>query len=191
MRGTAFSVLIVSGLVTAQLCGAATENTDEVLVRGTRLKGLKAAIIEAENRFYARYNELNKVDDYDIDCSKNAHTGSRVAQRHCFTKLQTQAMAQHAREVVEMFQQHPKPLDIMPGQSQTDFPAGMTATARPPNTDPVAVWLSRFDDYRDNMLYLLKMNPDLRRLAREREEAEARYDAEYKRRLKGRLVHWE
>lgn len=38
------------------------------------------------------------------------------------------------------------------------------------------------------MLYLLKMNPDLRRLASESENAQKRYDAEHRRRLKGRLM---
>ncbi|MBK6674546.1 MAG: hypothetical protein IPG49_14180 [Proteobacteria bacterium] len=65
---------------------------------------------------------------------------------------------------------------------------GLGLTGRPPNTDPEAVWLAHFDDYRDNMLYLLKMNPDLRRLASESENAQKRYDAEHRRRLKGRLM---
>jgi hypothetical protein len=66
-------------------------------------------------------------------------------------------------------------------------PAGMTAVGRPPNTDPQAVWLAHYDEYRDNFLYLLKMNPDLRRMARDAERAQRRYDREYKRRLQGRL----
>ncbi|HMA10311.1 MAG TPA: hypothetical protein VKO83_00390, partial [Steroidobacteraceae bacterium] len=67
-------------------------------------------------------------------------------------------------------------------------PAGMTGRGRPPNTDPVAIWLAHYDDYRDNMLYLLKVNPDLRRLAQAGEDAKKRYDSEHKRRLKGRLI---
>lgn len=38
------------------------------------------------------------------------------------------------------------------------------------------------------MLYLLKMNPDLRRLVRERDDAQKRYDAEYRRRFKERGI---
>jgi hypothetical protein len=41
------------------------------------------------------------------------------------------------------------------------------------------------------MLYLLKTNPELRRLAAEGEAAQKRYDKEYKRRLKGRIGHAE
>lgn len=155
---------------------AASQLTDEVVVRGTRLRELKAEIVAAEERFYARYNELNKVDDYDIECALDTHTGTKIPQRRCFTRLQLAARSQHGFETLQMFQ---------------DQSEGTGRVPRPPNTDPDAVWLARYDDYRDNMLYLLKMNPDLRRLAREREAAERRFNAEYKRRLGGRLVVFE
>jgi len=170
--------LAVQGAVGAQPDSASnparTETTDEVLVRGTRLRELRAAIVEAEDRFYARYNELNKVDDFDIECAMDAHTGTLIKQRRCFTKLQLEARSQNGREVLQMFQ---------------DQAAGLTG--RPPNTDPEAVWLAHYDDYRDNILYLLKVHPELRRLARERDDAEKRYSTEYRRRLKGRLIHIE
>ena len=182
MRRKWVGMLMTAGIFGAPICGATQpEVTDEVLVHGTRLNSLKEAITDAENRFYVRYNALNKVDDYDIECDMDAHTGTKLKQRRCFTRLQLQAKAQNAREVTAMFQEQ----DRDPADGTIKKPG------RPPNTDPQAVWLARFDDYRDNMLYLLKMNPDLRRLAREREEAEERFDAEYKRRLKGRLVYFE
>jgi hypothetical protein len=182
MRRKWIVVVVTAGIMGARLCGATQpEISDEVLVHGTRLKELRTAIAEAEDRFYVRYNELNMVDAYDIECGMDAHTGTKLKQRRCFTRLQLEAKAQNAREVIAMFQEQ----DRDPADGVIKKPG------RPPNTDPQAVWLARFDDYRDNMLYLLKMNPDLRRLARERERAEERYDAEYKRRLKGRLVHIE
>jgi hypothetical protein len=150
------------------------ELTDEVLVRGTRLAELRAAIVKAEDLFYARYNELNKVDKFDIECALDAHTGTKLKQRRCFTKLQLDATAQNGTEVLRMLQEQ-----------------GLGLTGTPPNTDPQAVWLAHFDDYKINMLYMLKMNPDLRQLARDSEEAQKRYDAEHKRRLKGRLVLFE
>ena len=153
---------------------ADVELTDEVLVRGTRLADLKAAIVEAEDRFYARYNDLNKVDKFDIECAMDAHTGTKLKQRRCFTKLQFEARAQNGMEALQMFQEQ-----------------SLGLAGRPPNTDPEAVWLAHFDDYKINMLYMLKMNPELRRLVRDREEAQKRYDAEHKRRLKGRLVLFE
>ncbi|HXC60735.1 MAG TPA: hypothetical protein VN645_15575 [Steroidobacteraceae bacterium] len=191
-------IVIALGCLALRPCGAAqspvlTEvkaaaETDEVLVRGARLKQLKQAIVEAEDRFYSRYNELNKVDKYDIQCAEDAYTGSRIPQRHCFTKLQLDAMAQNGKEVVEYFQQQAPVGEHQAGQNDNPGSAGMSGRGRPPNTDPVAIWLAHYDEYQENMLFLLKMNPDLRRLVGERDKAEKRYDDERKRRFQGRLV---
>ena len=173
----AVACLAVQGAVGAQPDSASnpgrTETTDEVLVRGTRLRELKAAIIEAEDRFYARYNELNKVDKFDVECMQDAHTGTKLKQRRCFAKLQLEAISLNGIETLQMRQEQEGP---------TPHPG------RPPNTNPEGIWLAHYDEYRENMLYLLKMNPDLRRLARQGEDAQKRYDREHKRRLKGRPI---
>lgn len=151
-----------------------TEITEEVVVRGTRLYELRAAIVAAEDKFFARYNELNKVDDFDIQCSVTAPTGSKLKERGCLTKMQLRAQSDQAREFVQMLQ---------------DQAAGLSGT--PPITDPNTVFLARYEDYKENMLYLLKMNPELRRLVREREDAEKRYNEERKRRFKGKWILFE
>lgn len=189
---------LASGCLAGQLCVAGEPGlrdivakpdvTDEVLVRGTRLRELRAAVVAAEDRFYAQYNALNKVDDYDIECFRDPHTGSRIPQRRCFTKLQLEAMSQQGREVVEWFQSQAAAGENVPGRDTDTGSAGMSGRGRPPNTDPVAVWQAHYDDYRDNLLFLLKMNPGLQDLARAGEDAKQRYESEYKRRLKGRLV---
>lgn len=177
-------ILMVSACVGAPLCTAAesiaksltvtAEVLDEVLIRGVRLRELEAAIVVAEDHFYARYNELNKVDDFDIECRVEAPLGTKIPQRLCLTKLQLTAKADLGREYLQSLQE------------MTKF--GTEGTGKRPNTNPIAVWASRYDQYRDNMLTLLQMNPDLRRLAEEGEEARKRFEAEYKRRLKGRLI---
>lgn len=167
---------------------AKPELTDEVLVRGTRLRELRSAVVEAENRFYEHYNALNKVDDYDVECFRDLRTGTRIPQRLCLTKLQLESMSRHGQEALEMFQQQAPVSEFVPGSNADPGPAGMTGRGRPPNTDPVAIWLAHYDDYRDNMLYLLKMNPGLQRLAQAGEEAKRRYEAERSRRMAGRLV---
>lgn len=193
---------IIAGIVLSPLCCATqpappsssrstTEPTEEVLVQGTRLRELRAAVVAAEERFYKQYNALNKVEDFDIECIRDAHTGTRIPQRRCFARVLREAMARQGSETVEYFQQQAPVGENTPGQSGDPGPAGMTGRGRPPNTDPAAVWAARYDEYRDNMLYLLKMHPELRRLAGEGESAQKRYDAEYSRRLKGRAVLFE
>ena len=166
-----------------------TDVIDEIVVRGARLRDLRAAIVAAQDRFYARYNDVNQADEFDIDCAEDIHTGQRIPQRRCFTKVQREAMAQNGREVVEMFQHQAMSVLAVPGLLASEpGPTGMTAAGRPPNTDPQVVWLARYAEYRQNMLYLLKAHPDLERMARDAEKAQRRYDGEYKRRLKGRLL---
>jgi hypothetical protein len=57
---------------------------DEVLVRGKRLERI---IVDAEDAFYRLYNELNKDDDYDVNCAyvnaDAANPGSRITSRVC------------------------------------------------------------------------------------------------------------
>jgi hypothetical protein len=149
---------------------ATTDITDEVLVRSTRLRELKAAIVAAEDRFYVRYNELNKVDAFDIECALDAHTGTKLKQRRCFTRVQLEARARNALETLQMFQEQ-----------------GLGLTGRPPNTDPEAVWLAH---RRLPGQHALPAEDESgpRRLASESENAQKRYDAEHRRRLKGRLM---
>lgn len=176
-------IVLLLSCIPIQLCGAAesgqtssespSEATEEVVVQGARLRELRDAIIDAEKRFYARYNDLNKVDKFDVECVEDAHTGARLKRRRCFTRLQLDSRSLNGVETLEMRQAQDGP---------TPHPG------RPPNTNPEGVWLAHYDEYRDNMLYLLKVNPDLRRLAAAGEAAQKRYDKEYKRRMKGRVV---
>jgi hypothetical protein len=144
-----------------------------VLVRGIRLRELKAAVVEAEDRFYARYNDLNKVAIFDIECRVEAPLGTRIPQRWCLTNIQLRAKRDYAREYLQNL------------QSATAFGGD---EGKPPDTNPDLVWASRYEEYSDNMLQLLKQNPELRRLADEAEEARKRFNAEYTRRLNGRLI---
>jgi len=183
-------ILMISTCIGAEVCAAAepmmgkspvtsAEDLDEVLVRSSRLSHLKAAIAEAEDRFYVRYNDLNKVDDFDIECAVDAPLGTKIPQRVCLTKVQLNAKAQYGLEY------------LLSLQAMAKFAGGTQGLGKPPDINPTAVWDARYDEYKKNMLSLLEHHPDLRRLAREGEEAKERYDAEYKRRLKGRLMSGE
>jgi hypothetical protein len=173
--------ILISGCLGTQLCAGAqpmaevgttpTDVLDEVLVRGARLSDLKAAIVEAEDRFYARYNELNTTNVFDIECVVDRRTGTKLKRRICLTKLQRKAMSDQGREYQHSLQDTTIYVD-----------AGALGLGKPPDTDPRVVWDARYEEFRNNMLDLLKQNPELRRLADESEEAGKRYDAERKRR---------
>ena len=64
---------------------AARPRSDEFIVTGKPADADQArkALVEAEDRFYARYNELNKDDEYDIVCRVEAPLGQRLRVRSC------------------------------------------------------------------------------------------------------------
>jgi len=79
---------------------------DQVQIYGSRQETseLRQAIIEAENRFYERYNELNSNNDFDINCLVEARTGTRLATRTCRPLYQEEAVREGAKQAVEMRQ---------------------------------------------------------------------------------------
>jgi hypothetical protein len=176
MRSIWISSVAVSACFMAQICGAtqsagtapvpAAEESDEVIVRGTPLWELRENVIKAEDRYYARYNELNKVDDFDVQCKWEAPTGSHIRHRGCLTKLAVRVNQEYARNFMEF----------------------LSGSGPAPDNDPHIASLDRYGEFKDNVLYLLKMNPDLRRLVQERATAVKRYNDERRKYFKGRLL---
>jgi len=169
-------VLIASAGLATQVCGAATaapaevapasEVSDEVVVHGTALWALREDVIKAEDRFYAAFNELNKVDDFDVECKWDAPLGTHIRQRKCLVRMVLKAQERHA----------------------SDFVTYLQGSGPPPDTDAQMALLDRYGEFRENVQYLIKMHPELRRLARERGTAVKRYNDERRKRFKGRLV---
>jgi hypothetical protein len=58
---------------------------DEVVVRGKALEKLRIQIKLAENDVYARFNDINSSDLYDIHCYQRPRIGSRIEQRICLS----------------------------------------------------------------------------------------------------------
>lgn len=70
----------------------ALEELDEVVVRGKRLQ---EAIVDAEDAFYKLYNQLNKQNDYDVNCAylNNPDSpGSQIKMRMCIPVFVANAM---------------------------------------------------------------------------------------------------
>jgi hypothetical protein len=65
---------------------------DEVVVHGTRLA---QRIERAEDRFFKLYNELNKNDDFDINCASLPLDGdTRIESRYCTPSFFANALAE-------------------------------------------------------------------------------------------------
>lgn len=153
--------------------GAPGVDLDEVAVIGKSLRKLQREVIEAEDRFYARFNTLNTSDEFDIHCQMDKATGTRVPKRQCRIRFLADAAA-------------------MDGQ---EFLRGLTsaAAARGVNAPLAALqplWLQRRDEYRQTARALLEQNPELMALATEWTRLQAQYDRVRKERHKDGIVQF-
>lgn len=162
LAGIALLVL-VGGLPSALHAAAADEELEEVVVRGTKLWQMREAIVNAEKRFYALYNELNTNDDFDVHCDLEAPLGTRLKSRVCRVAYVADA--------------------------QADFAQALLAGYEAPS--PEIVQLERADEYRAAALKVINGDKRLLKLARERERLEAKYLEERRKRFKGRWILFE
>lgn len=60
------------------------DTLEEIIVYGNKsLHTLREETIAAEEAVFARYNEINSNDDFDIHCYEEARTGTRIKTRIC------------------------------------------------------------------------------------------------------------
>lgn len=71
----------------------ATEQPDEVTVRGERLENFRLELAAAREDLIRAYNEANSNDRNDIVCRNERPTGTRMPQRVCRSRAQTEAEA--------------------------------------------------------------------------------------------------
>lgn len=123
---------------------------DEVEIRGTRgrLREMREEIVRLEDQFYQRYNELNAVDEYDVHCNMEQPTGTLLKYRVCRPVFVENATAEEARAFLGGY---------------TVVPANMVIG-------------SKYPEFERQALSVINRDRDLRRLIRERDAVEARYE---------------
>ncbi len=143
------------------------EELDQVEVYGARLEPseLRHAIIEAEDRFYEAYNELNTNDDFDVTCRVEARTGTRLTTRTCKPQYQEDAVQEGAKQAVELRQ----------GFQSLGGEALLGATS-PPVPGAIKI-MARRPEVERNMRNLVRKHPELTELLRQRAAAAAALEA--------------
>jgi hypothetical protein len=79
---------------------AAPAVDDEVIVRGRRGAELRLEIERAENAVFARFNEINSDDRFDIVCRLEPAVGSRIDRRVCLSNDWRAQSAEHAGALI-------------------------------------------------------------------------------------------
>lgn len=102
----AFALTLPMCTAIAAVPSDSTEELDQVYVYGLRAETweLRRALVQAENLFYERYNELNAKDDFDMKCRVEARTGTRLGTRICRPVYQEDAIQEGAKNALEIRQ---------------------------------------------------------------------------------------
>lgn len=145
---------------------------EEVEVIGKKLYQMQRDVVQAQDRFYAAYNELNTKDDFDVHCVDEALTGTLMRRRECRLEFLREAMAAEGQEFF---------LGI------TSDPPRAARFVQP----PVQRWFARKEEYRAHVRQLLESSPELQSLASRWMELQAQYEKARKARHKDRLVLFE
>jgi hypothetical protein len=147
---TAFALGFASSAPARAATAVINDTTDmpEVEVVGRRLYQMQKAIMGTEDKFFARYNELNKNDAFDVHCSMSTPTGSHIHKRICQVQFYVDAQVEYAR-------------------SELNNDSG----APPPDL----VALERAPEYKKTALAVINGDPELRRLVRTRDTLEQKY----------------
>jgi hypothetical protein len=84
--------------------GASVLADEEVIVVGQNPAAMRERIRLATDAVYAKFNELNSDDAYDIHCRYRATTGSRMRVRVCESNFWRDAQADAGEEIARAFQ---------------------------------------------------------------------------------------
>jgi hypothetical protein len=171
------SLLILCGLAlpigaaAAEPRGEPVAQLDEVDVVGKKLRALHREVIEAENRFYERFNAINTNDDFNIYCDMDKATGTNIPQRRCRIKFLMDAEAIDAREFLQ-------------GLTSASSARGVGT----PIAALVPQWVQRREEYRQTAKALLEKDPELLALGAELVRLQAQYERVRKERQKDKII---
>jgi len=78
---------------------------DEMIVRGRAIAQFRLRIRLAEDAVFARFNEINSDDRFDVHCYMRASTGSRIEQRLCMSNSWREQDANYAQAWIGQLRQ--------------------------------------------------------------------------------------
>jgi hypothetical protein len=144
---------------------------DTVVVEGRlhQLEALRNQMVLVEDKFYERYNALNPIRDFDTHCYIEARTGTRTKSRYCRAVYQERAFEREGQD-------HAEAMKTMMNQGDESHDSGGPKPWVPPTPSTVMIEARR-KDYKDNIREVVKRNPELIELLRQRYELGQHYEA--------------
>ncbi|MEO8306694.1 MAG: hypothetical protein ABI616_01470 [Pseudomonadota bacterium] len=137
------------------------DSLDEVVVEGSRhqLDLIRHEMVLIEDKFNERYNQLNPNHDFDTHCHIESRIGTNTKRRYCRAVYQERAQEREGQDYAEALK------NMNAGQPWI------------PPTPPAVMIEARRKDYQQNIRDVVKKNPELVEMLRQRYELGKRYDA--------------
>lgn len=103
MQAAATAVLAAAAPGEAQAPATrAEERIEEIEVIGQRsMLQLRSELRAIENKAFALFNDLNSDDDFDVHCSRETPTGTRISHWECVPRYLVNAEAQNAQDFLQ------------------------------------------------------------------------------------------
>jgi hypothetical protein len=108
---TAFAQADVERILSPQASVPAVD--DEIIVRGRRGAELRLEMERAENAIFARFNDINSDDRFDIVCRLEPPIGSRIDRRVCSSNDWRDKAAEHGAALIRHLRNEGGPLPEM------------------------------------------------------------------------------
>jgi hypothetical protein len=175
-----FQLLLIAPLAFAANTQPAQEQKDSldtVVVEGRlhQLEKLRDEMVLVEDRFYERYNALNPIRDFDTHCYIESRTGTRTKSRYCRAVYQERAFEREGQDYSEALKW------MMNQGADSGDPSKPGAGTAPmpwvPPTPSTVMIEARRKDYQNNIRDVVKRNPELIELLRQRYELGQRYES--------------
>jgi hypothetical protein len=146
----------------------------EVQIEASRekLSGMRAELVRLEDEFFAAYNKVNEIRDYNVNCERARQGG--VAVHRCRPVFQIKGEVIGANAAQNTIGYDQKPFSFVFGYQGSDLS-----------------WQLRIPDYQKHMIEIVSQHPELQELLKERRALAARYDVVRRTKFKGKLFVWD
>lgn len=177
---TAFAMPALAGKVEAVAPSNLGEvnSLEEVVIQGDRtLSAARNAMVDAENRFYARWNDLNDDRRFDVRCHNEIPSDhpSRIWHRVCQPAFLEDLVQVASAEFVQAM------------QGGTTAGVGQVML---PSSNPARVMLMRAE-MKKRTLAMLQKDPELMRALLEHARLQEHFEALRKEKFRDRWIVWD
>jgi hypothetical protein len=133
-------------------------------------------MVRVEDNFFERYNELNPIDDFDVQCAPETSAGTALKRRTCRANYQRDALAAEGAGHLEFMKKHDRSKSPAAGQTSVPDAPPQEPTLVDSLPQPAIVDIEiRRKQYQQNLIDVSKKDPELAKMLSELADLNKRY----------------